>query len=316
MSFAEPLIHIGYHKTGTTWLQRRIFADKAFGFWRVWPKRVIDEAFVTLDPFDYEPERAASGIAPFLSDADAHGAVAVISHERLSGFDLLGSYDAPVIADRLHAAFPQGRILIVIREQRAMMLSMYKQHIKKSGTERPEQLWRQRSPRELRRPGPRLEVYEYHRLIGRYQKLFGKDRVLVLPYELLQRDPRAFVREICSHVGVPAPDVVPSVTENVGVPGAMVAALRVSNAVLRSAGLFSDLGGPIRSQRVAAVRRRAIRWLTPKIPQALSRPFDRRLAAAIERIGDGRFSQSNSVVRELTGLDLGALGYMVTSDDA
>ena len=27
-----PLVHIGYHKTGTTWLQQHVFTNSALGF--------------------------------------------------------------------------------------------------------------------------------------------------------------------------------------------------------------------------------------------------------------------------------------------
>ena len=37
------LIHIGYHKTGTNWLQRRFFSDPATGY------RSFGETFERLD---------------------------------------------------------------------------------------------------------------------------------------------------------------------------------------------------------------------------------------------------------------------------
>jgi hypothetical protein len=97
----EPLIHIGYHKTGSTWLQRRISSDTALGFAQVSPRTKIDRAFIILNPFTFEPADIVERFADVLSQAE-HGAVPVISHERLSGKQ--GTQDAQPIADRLAKA--------------------------------------------------------------------------------------------------------------------------------------------------------------------------------------------------------------------
>ena len=307
----DPLIHIGYHKTGTTWLQRRVFPQESYGFSRVWPKKIIDDAFVTLNPFAFDPKHSASLIESHIADAEQKGTVPVISHERLSGYDLLGGYDARSIADRLHETFPTARILIVIREQRDMMMSMYKQHIKNSGTEPVEDLWRKRTPRELRRPVPRLEVYEYHHLIAYYQELFGRDRVLVLPHEALRADPDAFVATICTFVGRPAPTDVPYTRENTAMPGVLVALLRWSNIAFRAIGQVGSFGGSIRSPRLRTARRRMVDAIGPKIPRFLSRRVDRKLDAAVKALAGDRFRDSNQITQELTELDLASYGYQV-----
>ena len=85
---------------------------------------------------------------------------------------------------------------------------------------------------ERRRPGPRLEYFEYHHLISYYRSIFGPDRVLVLPFEALRRDRHAFVSEITKFVGLPAPTDVPSVVVNPSSPAAMLAAIRVVNVIL------------------------------------------------------------------------------------
>lgn len=307
------LIHIGYHKTGTTWMQRRVFTQSSFGFSRIWPKKLIDDGFVTINPFSFDPKHAVSLVEDQLAAARDAGTVPVLSHERLSGFDLLGGYDAGVIAERLHAAFPNGRVLIVIREQAAMMTSMYKQHIKKSGTEKVDELWRKRSARELRRPVPRLEVYEYHHLIARYQELFGADHVLVLPYELLRTDAPAFVARICAFVGVPAPDEIPMTRENPAQPGALTGLLRWSNIALRAIGQVGSFGGPVRSLRLRTLRQRVADRVGKMLPKALSRRYDRKLQAAVEALCGDRFVDSNQITQELTQLDLASYGYRVAA---
>jgi hypothetical protein len=309
MNATEPLIHIGYHKTATSWLQRQIFASSGSGFAPITDKRLVDEAFVTVNPFRFDEAEARSRLDPLVQAAATEGRFPVISHERLSGFDLLGAYDAGVIADRIYATYPRARILIVIREQRDMMLSMYKQYVKKSGTASVGKLWGKRTVQQRRRPGPSLDVYEYHHLIGYYQRLFGNDRVLVLPFELLLSEPLAFVSRICAFVGVARPGEVPAARANVGIPGITVPLLRATNTILRALGAVSSDGGPITARRLQRARMRVIRRVAPKLPKTLSRPFDRRLRASVEALVQDRFAESNALTSGLIAIDLASLGY-------
>ena len=52
----EPLVHVGYHKTASTWLQRRIFSDESLGYLEVRPRTIIDQAFIVCNPFRFDPE--------------------------------------------------------------------------------------------------------------------------------------------------------------------------------------------------------------------------------------------------------------------
>ena len=70
--------------------------------------------------------RARSILAGLLAEADAANAVPVVSHERLSGDIETGGVDSQPIADRLAETFRNAKVLIVIREQRDMLLSIHK----------------------------------------------------------------------------------------------------------------------------------------------------------------------------------------------
>jgi hypothetical protein len=305
------LIHIGLHKTGTTWLQQSIFNDERFGFARVRPNAIVDDAFLTGNPYSFDAQRAAELLRPFIDDATAAGRVPVLSHERLSGNPVLDRWDARVVADRLRETLPDARVLIVIREQRSMMLSMYKQYVRTSGTLPVERLWRDRRPEEQRWPAADLAAFEYEHLIAYYRSRFGEEAVLALPYELIQHDPAAFAGRILSFAGLEPAAEVPAGRRNVALPGAMVGAIRFSNKVLRAFGLLDPFGGPVTNGKIADLRARSIRTLIRRTPNALSRPFDRRLQQAVARVADGRFDDSNRRTAALIGFDLGALGYDV-----
>src|SRR3546814_8368538 len=109
-----------------------------------------------------------------------------------------------MIADRLRETFPDARILIVIREQRALIRSMYSQHITDGGTGTLGRFLNRPEPGLGRKPWFDPEVYAFDRLIAYYCGLFGAERVLALPFELLAREPqigRASCRErVCQYV--------------------------------------------------------------------------------------------------------------------
>ena len=95
------LLHIGYHKTGSTWLQRRLFAAESSGFeWRgrgyearrkiVWPAS-----------FDYSPDAVREYYKPQIERTLEAGKMPLFSDERFSGNPHSGGFDSKELADRL-----------------------------------------------------------------------------------------------------------------------------------------------------------------------------------------------------------------------
>src|SRR5215218_3471564 len=89
----RPLLHIGYHKTGTTWLQRHVFRNAEAGFSFVGKPKALRLAFVDLSPFGFEPEAVRKDFQPGIEQAQARNLVPVLSFERLSGSPYAGGYD-------------------------------------------------------------------------------------------------------------------------------------------------------------------------------------------------------------------------------
>ena len=61
---SRPLIHIGYHKTGTNWLQKQLFRRKDFDFRFVSLSR---SDFVSVNDFDFDPEKYRQEFLPLFS---------------------------------------------------------------------------------------------------------------------------------------------------------------------------------------------------------------------------------------------------------
>ena len=79
------LLHVGYHKTGSSWLQRRVFAAPESGFeWlgRPWQAR---QQIVAPHPLAFDPAAARAHYQPEIESAQAKGRIVVFSDERFSG---------------------------------------------------------------------------------------------------------------------------------------------------------------------------------------------------------------------------------------
>jgi len=302
-----PLIHIGYHKTGTTFLQKRVFGSPESGFacpWGQQPPEVV-QRFILCNAFSFDPGAARAPFDRGLQEAARGGRVPVMSHEQLSGHPIGGTYETKEIADRLHATFPEARILIGIREQKAMILSFYRQAIRKGHAMSLSELIGTGQEPAGWAPRLRLEHLAFHHAVSYYQGLFGPERVLVLPMELLKQDQAEYVARIARFTGLQAPDLEVRKPENVGWLGFALAVRRRLNLLVPR----RQLGGPY-------CRRWYIAWkitdlVNAAAPRKLHQAFDDRLRAQIaQRVGDF-YRDSNRELEHRAGLDLGGFGYDV-----
>ncbi len=190
----SPLLHIGYMKTGSTWLQTRVLNDPAAGLLALASREALTEILVRPSVLDYDAEAVRALVAGPLAVCEKRGLVPVISHERLSGNPISGGFDSTIVADRLAELFPMARVAIVIREQRSFLTSFYNEYVCGGGACSLASFLH--PP-----PGAKLPLFnarflEYHRLIEYYHEAFGRERVLVLPFETLARDRLAFCNRL------------------------------------------------------------------------------------------------------------------------
>ena len=199
---SDVLIHIGYHKAGSSWLQQHLFDRESAGFgWLGKSARNPVRRFVDDDPLDFDPAALRAELGPLLDRQRGRGLLPVVSMERLSGHPFSGGYDCKEIADRLVAVLPEGRVLVVVREQRSMIVSTYKQYVRAGGAARPEQFLDPPRSKSRRVPWFDARYFEYDRLLRHYVELFGAERMLCLPFEQFVSSParpRATARSTAS----------------------------------------------------------------------------------------------------------------------
>lgn len=176
-----PLIHIGFHKTGTTWLQLRFFTPH-YGFFPLATHQQISNTLVAPHDLAFDASRAQAWFA-HRSAACPPDKVSVLSSEILVGNPFFGGRDSASLARRLKQVFPQARILITIRAQDKILLSTYAQYISRGGTMTPTQFFS--GATDPGYSGFEARHFEYDRLVGLYQSLFGPDNILVAPQESL-----------------------------------------------------------------------------------------------------------------------------------
>lgn len=299
---APPILHIGYHKTGSSWLQRAVFP-------RVRNVSLVPRAEIrrnilvpSLVAFDAEEARRRL--------LEGRPGRVVLSDEELSGNlhtgGLHGAFSKEV-AERLRACFPDGRVVIFVRNQRTMIASAYKQYIKSGGTRRIERfLAPSGSPHKT--PGFALDFLVYDRLVSHYETLFGVENVGVYAYEEIAAQPRQLVAKLAGDLGLELDSEDVSVAPvNRGYRSRTLALLRVLNLFhareMPNSGCIVHLPGWFALLRLIG-------------PQLDRLPFMGReqeledlLAPEAIRALEDRFRESNARLERARSLGLAGLGY-------
>jgi sulfotransferase family protein len=317
-ALTPALVHVGYHKTGTNWLQEELFGNPRTGY-RWLGKQPLTHPVHTLvraRPFDFDAAAVRAEFEPMLRDAQNAGLLPVVSFPRLSGHPYSGGYDSRMIADRVAEVFPRARILIVIREQRSMIVSTYKQYVNAGGEARLEHFLQPAKQREWRVPGFDYGHFAYDRLLGHYSSLFGGDNVLVLPYEQFVRDARGFVEAIARFAGRELPaEVLEELPfarrSNAGQSALAVGVARPLNRFRHRSDLnLEPLFESRLLSRTGTRIRRADLLGSPLTRRAAVRSETRLRETVAAAVGN-RYVASNGDTIRMTGLDLGAFGWQV-----
>ena len=301
----EIVLHIGHPKTASSWLDAKVFDNPETGFVVPWADagaRAI-AAFVTANTYDWEPRWARSFFEEELERLANDPRVPVLSQEALCGDPMQRRYDGSEIADRIHQVFPQAKILIGIREQKAIAISTYREFVHQGGTlPLVDFIGTGHEPLGFT-PILREDFLAYDLVVGYYQNLYGRENVLVLPIERLQRDQAGYVQAIldfCGCAGRLTSDAKPN---NIGKSALALAARRILNPLFQTSPLsvgYKQLSHRVGNRLCLAIDRLPRRW---------GASIERRWKDLVARRYAGVYSESNRRLAEMTGLDLASLGY-------
>ena len=195
------IIHLGANKTGSTTLQRYLFA------------KTPDLAYLGEDCLNYDEHRDI--LNSLVSDDDIHfnitatkllfehalgttpGKTAIYSNE-----DIMASRVPTLCAQRLHKLLPDAKILVIIRNQLTAIPSWYVNHgayLKLV----PRRYWKRYVSfndwmaycTEFIKYSP-LDSFFFHRILKLYASLFGIERINILLYEDFVSDSQRFIRRL------------------------------------------------------------------------------------------------------------------------
>lgn len=312
------LFHIGYYKTGSTFLQRNLFGSPDSGFLAVAPDHVVDpmararymaDQFICNDSGQIaSPWQTTSG--NLVREATAligqKKGMPVISHERFLGYPFAAGLDAPMILKRIHKFCPRAKILIVTREQYSLIASSYMQYLRRGGT---MSITTALTHKYDNRVAFFNQDYFFFDLAAQaYIDSFGKENVLVLPYELLKKDPVKFVNLIYEFCGNHCEYALPATRmENPSNSVFVESTFRWFNlfSTRNSLNAYSPVGAPI-----MPIVERAKRFLSAHISENLEyRSREDKLNRIRDAIPLGTFTESNKNLSEITSIDFSAYGY-------
>ncbi len=300
MVLADVLLHPGFHKTGTTYLQNVLFADSD-RFGQPWSRDFIDRHIIRPHPLAFDGTAARDAFQAMLPPGSS-GIVPVLSEEGLSGNPFNGAREAKACADKLATIFPAARVLLTVRRQTDMIRAVYVQYLKAGGRRSLAAFID--APVEPEFFTFDATVFSYHRLADHYAALFGPGSVVVLPQEYMRQQPAEAIAVLGRHVGIA--DLVPPVAkgdgrrDNYSPPLSAVPLLRGGNHFV--AGPFNETALPFRPAA------RALRSLGYR-QRLLFRGMDTRLRADIARRFAGSFAASNHRLQEYCPVELGLFGY-------
>lgn len=204
---SQLYIHVGPHKTGSTFLQREVFPKISSTFLSQQIKcaevlRMLNQNGLFRD---------FSGISKWVASLSSHGDKVILSNEDFFGPFGNSYWENKEYSETLASLFPNAKVIMVIRKQHNILESMYKQtlHI---GWSIPKLRFicshRSRDGIELLDqeryffPTIRADCLQWDVFAENYVSLFGRENVKILVYEDLANNPEKFISEVCDFMGV------------------------------------------------------------------------------------------------------------------
>ena len=309
---ARPILHIGFHKTATSWFQAHVYPVATSH--QYVDRVLVRQTLLTVSAFGFDAgaARAALGFDRAIPP--------VICDEDLSGFLHLGrtsSYVAKEIACRLHATAPEAQVVIFVRAQPAMVCSSYQQYLREGGTESlrnylfPEHARHPGKARPFKLPGFAFAQFDYHGLIAHYDSLFGRENVHVILYEDFARDRDTTLATMHDTLGLTLGEGGPtrSGAVNASYRRGLIPMVRAANLLTRRSVtnkrtlLHLPYWYPARKWLFERLNRSAMFGTRPAA--------DRMLGADLSEWIRERFHAGNRRLAERLGRDLESLGYPV-----
>lgn len=319
---SQWLVHLGYPKAGSTFLQSALFSGQHPSFHPLGMetgtpilKPGKDLFFSRVDgqrtfvPFDFDAETARR--TALAGSSGAPDQVTALSTEELVGHPYSGGVWAESLAHRIHATLPEARILIIVREQRKMVLSAYSDYLERMAGR--ASLTHFLHPKGIDQvPSHNPAFYRFAQLVEHYVHLFGRDQVLVMTLESLASDAEGAVNRICDFCEVPRSQAwqTAQTATNPRDYATYAAARRLGWASrwVRPAATNGHTGKNIPGLRAAVLKLGRLLLSDAAVAKTRARDLAQIEAALRPHVVD-----DNARLQDVVDEDLQALGYMMPS---
>jgi len=204
---AKVIIHVGYGKTATSWLQQRIFSQLPKEIYlgkreNDFPRWLIEINY--LDEMAYAMKK--DSIKACINEKLLGKELTIISSEAFTNLSAIHQQ-----AHRIYDLFEDPYIILVLRHPINWLVSNYKYCVEHEGFflnfEEYLDFGEHRTPFALeKRPPFYIPDFFYDETIKLYRELFDEKHLLVMKYEDLKSDPAYFGDCLSSYIGVKLQD--------------------------------------------------------------------------------------------------------------
>lgn len=306
------LIHIGFQRTMTTWLQKELFSYPNNDFQIVGGDTETDHKsrtthiFSTLPPFENYATALHDLLDNGITAAYKNNKIPIISNEALCGNIFSGCRESKIIADSLKEAFPHAKIYIGIREQTDLIYSNWIRYITSGGYARPKEWIAEKHYKDLKYPLFTPQAYLFDSVVKYYQNLFGSENVLTQPIELFKKCPETYIENIHKLLDIKNQSHGP--THKLVNEGHDIAHIMITRHV------NCALGHPLfKENRIKAKLRETLnkssKILANFIPTRYKKEMKNTFKIEIDKTIGDYFRESNSNLEKLIKQDLQEYGF-------
>jgi len=201
-------IHIGFHRTGTTFLQRKIFPFLENTNY-IPQYEIIDVLtdITTTDPYLWENLNYQNKIFAALSKFLQKDKKNILSAECLVGFPFTKGINRTIVINRLKSLFPSAKLIVGFREQSSMLTSIYSLYIREGGTLKFSSLINKYNNRNFGYliydnliETIDLDYYKYSVFFMQIKELFSEENIYFILLEEFIENPGKSIKKLCQFI--------------------------------------------------------------------------------------------------------------------
>jgi len=187
----EIILHVGMHKTGTTFLQWNVFhfVDANY-LWHVFYKSWLKDLLNIEKKADYEK------IKNKLSSILKNDKINIISEENIYTYQFSKKDDRFILLDRIKKVIPEAKIIIGTRKKQENLVSWYVEYVAVGGILDFQGFLDKHM---------NLQKLEYEPYIDKLIEYYGKENVFIYTLDELRKDQDAVLKNLCKFMNVKPP---------------------------------------------------------------------------------------------------------------